>query len=75
MSDLRYPIGKFTWVAPENETQSAQDRQRYIAIISQLPENMRTAVNDLTPQQLYTRLIVPKAGRCGNWCIITPKAT
>ncbi len=54
MSDLRYPIGKFTWVAPENETQSAQDRQRYIAIISQLPENMRAAVNDLTPQQLDT---------------------
>jgi len=54
MADLRYPIGKFSWVAPESEEQSAKDRLRYIDIISKLPANMRAAVQDLGAQQLDT---------------------
>jgi hypothetical protein len=54
MSDLRYPIGKFNWVAPDNEEQSAKDRLSYIDIISRAPANMRAAVKDLGPAQLDT---------------------
>ena len=54
MADLRYPIGRFSWVAPENEEQSAQDRVRYINVISKLAANMRAAVQDLDVKQLDT---------------------
>lgn len=54
MPDLRYPIGKFQWVEPESEEQSAKDRERYIQVISKLPIQMRTAVQGLKPDQLDT---------------------
>ncbi|MGB8888008.1 MAG: putative metal-dependent hydrolase [Candidatus Korobacteraceae bacterium] len=54
MSDLRYPIGKFTWVAPGSEQQSAKDRVLYIDTIAKLPANLRAAVEDLKPAQLDT---------------------
>jgi|HubBroStandDraft_6_1064221.scaffolds.fasta_scaffold529892_1 hypothetical protein len=54
MSDLRYPIGKFTWTAPASEEQAATDRERYIAILSKLPNHMRAAVRGLTATQLDT---------------------
>lgn len=54
MTDLRYPIGKFTWVAAATEEQSAADRVRYMDVLSQLPSNMQAAVRDLNPEQLNT---------------------
>lgn len=54
MSDLRYPIGKFQWVAPENDEQMANRRQQYIEVLSQLPGNLRAAVQGLDAGQLET---------------------
>jgi len=54
MADLRYPIGKFQWIAPESEEQSARDRTTYIDVLAKLPGQMRTAVQDLRPEQLDT---------------------
>jgi len=54
MSDLRYPIGKFHWLQPESEAQSAKDRERYIDGISKAPGNLRTAVRGLKAEQLET---------------------
>jgi uncharacterized damage-inducible protein DinB len=52
--DLRYPIGKFEWVPPENEQQMASRRKHYIDVLSQLPDNFARAVEGLTPVQLDT---------------------
>jgi hypothetical protein len=52
--DLRYPIGKFEWVPPENEQQMASRRKHYIDVLSQLPDNFARAVEGLTPAQLDT---------------------
>ncbi len=54
MTDLRYPIGKFQWVQPDSEAQSANDRVRYIDTIAKLPGQMRTAVQGLGAEQLDT---------------------
>jgi hypothetical protein len=54
MADLRYPIGKFTWVAPATEEQSAKDRLLYIDTISRAPAKMRAAVQGLVAAQLDT---------------------
>ncbi len=54
MEDLRYPIGKFEWVAPENEEQMAKRRAHYIEVLAKLPENFSHAVAGLTPEQLNT---------------------
>jgi hypothetical protein len=54
MSDLRYPIGKFQWTAPESEEQSAKDRAGYIEVLAKIPGHMRSAVLDLKPEQLDT---------------------
>ena len=54
MSDLRYPIGKFEWLPPENEAQMAKRRVHYIDVLRNLPVQMRTAVRDLSPEQLDT---------------------
>jgi uncharacterized damage-inducible protein DinB len=54
MSDLRYPIGKFEWIAPENEAQMAQRRQHYVEVLAQLPTNLRKAVQGLDAKQLET---------------------
>jgi len=50
MTDLRYPIGKFTYEGPPTEEQ----RQRYLADIEQTPSKMRAAVKGLSDQQLDT---------------------
>ena|ERR1700678_2834548 len=52
MTDLRYPIGKFQWTAPEGEERSANNRVDYIDAIAKLPPRMRAAVRDLRPEQL-----------------------
>jgi uncharacterized damage-inducible protein DinB len=54
MSDLRYPIGKFHWTAPDSEAQSAKDRAVYIDVVAKMPGHMRTAIQDLKPEQLDT---------------------
>jgi len=54
MSDLRYPIGKFEWIAPENEAQMARRRVHYIDVLAKLPSDMRTALEGLSPAQLDT---------------------
>jgi uncharacterized damage-inducible protein DinB len=50
MTDLRYPIGKFTYQGPPTEDQK-EDR---IDQIAQAPANLRAAVKDLTKPQLDT---------------------
>ncbi|ANS75854.1 metal-dependent hydrolase [Paenibacillus yonginensis] len=46
--DERYPIGKFEW---EGEI-SAEQRERWMEEIEELPAKLRAAVRDLTPEQL-----------------------
>jgi len=50
MTDLRYPIGKFTYQGPLPEDQ----KQKFIADIAQAPANLRAAVKGLSNQQLNT---------------------
>jgi uncharacterized damage-inducible protein DinB len=54
MEDLRYPVGKFEWVPPEDEEQMAKRRAHYIEVLDQLPANFSRAVSDLSPEQLNT---------------------
>ena len=54
MPDLRYPVGKFQWTEPPSEEQSAKDRATYIETLTRLPGQMRSAVQDLRPEQLDT---------------------
>ena len=54
MSDLRYPIGKFEWTAPENEEEIAKRRVHYIDVLAKLPPDMRAAVQGLNAEQLDT---------------------
>jgi hypothetical protein len=50
MSDLRYPIGKFTFDGSLTEKQ----RNQFIDGIEQAPAKLRAAVRGLSPQQLDT---------------------
>jgi len=59
MSDLRYPIGKFSW---EGEATEAQRRQ-WIEEIAQGPAALRAAVAGLTPAQIETPY------RPGGWTV------
>ncbi len=52
--DLRYPVGKFQWIPPENDEQMAKGRVHYIDVLSKLPADMRAAVGGLTAAQLDT---------------------
>jgi uncharacterized damage-inducible protein DinB len=54
MADLRYPIGKFEWIPPENEEQMAKRRVHYIDGLAELPSNMAAAVKGLNAEQLDT---------------------
>lgn len=54
MEDLRYPIGKFDWVPPENEGQMAKHRAHYIDVLAKLPDNFHQALAGLAPEQLDT---------------------
>jgi len=54
MADLRYPIGKFEWIPPENEGQMAKRRVHYTDVLAKLPSNMHAAVKGLSPEQLNT---------------------
>jgi hypothetical protein len=57
--DLQYPIGRFEWRGPN----SADDRRRLIDTIDQAPANLRSAVEDLSEQQLDTPY------RPGGWTV------
>jgi hypothetical protein len=50
MTDLRYPIGKFTYDAPPTEDQ----KKKYLDDIEQAPAKLRAAVKGLSDQQLNT---------------------
>src|SRR5271165_4590547 len=63
MEDLRYPIGKFEWVPPENEEQMAKRRAQYIDVLAKLPEKFGQAVAGLSPEQLDTPY------RPGGWTV------
>jgi hypothetical protein len=49
--DLRYPVGRFSWDAPDP---SAAERARLIAEIEATPAKMRAAVAGLSKKQLVT---------------------
>jgi uncharacterized damage-inducible protein DinB len=50
MTDLRYPIGKFTYEGPPTPSQ----RQELLLQIEQAPSRLRAAVTGLSEQQLET---------------------
>ena len=54
MADLRYPIGKFEWIPPENEEQMAKRRLHYTDVLAKLPSNIAAAVSGLNAEQLDT---------------------
>jgi DinB family protein len=54
MTDLRYPTGKFQWLQPDGEAESARDRARYIEVLAKTPLQMRAAVQGLSAEQLDT---------------------
>jgi len=58
-SDLRYPVGKFNWDAPINDS----ELPLLIASIAETPAALRGAVAGLSPEQLATRY------RPGGWTV------
>jgi hypothetical protein len=50
MTDLRYPIGKFTYSEPP----TSEQRRELLGQIEQAPANLRAAVKGLSDQQLDT---------------------
>jgi DinB superfamily len=50
MSDLQYPIGKFQYQGPPDETQ----KQKFLDEVSHAPANLRAAVTGLSERQLDT---------------------
>ncbi len=54
MADLRYPIGKFEWIPPENQEQMAKRRVHYTEVLAKLPSNLRAAVDGFSEEQLDT---------------------
>ena len=59
MNDPRYPIGKFSFTGPTDETQ----RKQWIDDIAQAPGALRRAVKGLNPQQVETPY------RDGGWTV------
>src|ERR1700739_2406956 len=59
MTDLRYPIGKFTYDGPLTEEQ----KQAYLNDIAQTPAKLRAAVKGLSDAQLDTPY------REGGWTV------
>lgn len=50
MTDLRFPIGKFSYAGPPN----GEQKQKFIDDIAQTPANLRAAVKGLSNEQLDT---------------------
>ena len=59
MSDLRYPVGKFSYNGPLSEEQKAT----FLTDIAETPEKLRAAVKGLTDAQLDTPY------RDGGWTV------
>lgn len=59
MSDSRYPIGQFQSNAPIN----AQDRREYLVQMTEAPDRLQAACENLSPGQLDTRY------RPGGWTV------
>jgi hypothetical protein len=59
MSDPRYPIGKFTFNGPSTEAQ----RNQFIDDIEQTPAALRSAIKNLSPEQIETPY------RDGGWTV------
>jgi len=59
MSDPRYPIGKFSFTGPTDESQ----RQNFIGEIEQAPAALRSAVQGLNEKQIETPY------RDGGWTV------
>ena len=59
MSDPRYPIGKFTYSNPPDETQ----RRQFIDDIARAPASLRAAIDGLSAQQIETPY------RDGGWSV------
>ena len=59
MTDLRYPVGTFTYQKPLTEDQ----KQRHLDEIEHAPANLRAAVKGLSAQQLDTPY------RPGGWTV------
>ena len=59
MSDLRYPVGKFTYDNPPDETQ----RKKFIDDIEKAPAALRAAIKGLSPEQIETPY------RDGGWTV------
>lgn len=59
MADLRYPIGKFHFGGQPTE----QEKNDYVALIAQVPDDLRAAVKGLTQTQLDTPY------RDGGWTV------
>src|SRR5215210_7063200 len=59
MSDLRYPLGRFTMDVEPTE----EERLRFIDQIAETPARLRQAIEGLTPQQLDTEY------RPGGWTV------
>src|SRR5262247_753484 len=57
--DLRYPIGQFQYDGPY----TAEQRQRLVDQIAEMPARLRAAVEGLSPQQLDTPY------RPGGWTV------
>src|SRR5215467_6882563 len=59
MTDLRYPIGKFSFEGSNSEA----ERSRLIDQIAEAPAQLREAINGLSPEQLDTPY------RPGGWTV------
>jgi len=59
MTDLRYPIGRFSYEGPPTE----QQKQQFIDEIARTPENLKSAINGLSSVQLDTPY------RPGGWTV------
>jgi hypothetical protein len=59
MSDPRYPIGKFIYDGPP----AAEQRQKLISDIEQMPSALRAALQGLSPEQIETPY------RDGGWTV------
>jgi uncharacterized damage-inducible protein DinB len=59
MSDLRYPIGKFSYSGPPSDEQ----KQQFLSDVEQTPTRLRAALRGLSDQQLDTPY------RDGGWTL------
>jgi len=79
-ADLRYPIGKFEWIPPENEDQMTKRRVHYTDVLAKLPSDMYSAVtctrlSKVSARSSSTPRIARRAGQCARLCTMCRRAT